>query len=369
MIGQKGFLMRNALKFAVLGAGRGGHAMAADLTLAGHVVNLFNRSPAPIETIIKNRGIEITGEVTKGGLVELNKATTDMREAMEKDVDIVMITVPAFGQQFMVEKCAQYLRDGQILIYNTGNFASLALSDALKKCAHAKDVKVAETDTLIYATRIIGPGRSFVIARKKRVLLATLPSGAAKEVLRIVNEAYPEFVLAANVFETSFSNMNSVFHPAPMILNASRIEQFGSYKYSHFDATPSVGRVMEAVDSERLAVGTILGLEPISAREMLTRSYDAKGETFYETLLDWSLVKQHMGPPGLNHRYITEDVPYSLVPIASLAETLSVPTPTIKSLIQIASVLNQSDYWHGGRTVEKLKLKGLSAKEMIEYVT
>ena len=39
--------------------------------------------------------------------------------------------------------------------------------------------------------------------------------------------------------------------------------------------------------------------------------------------------------PQLNHRYLTEDVGYSLIFLADLAARLEVPTPVIDSVITI----------------------------------
>lgn len=61
-------------------------------------------------------------------------------------------------------------------------------------------------------------------------------------------------------------------------------------------------------------------------------------------------------------------MPCSLVPIASLGEMLNVPTPTMKNIIQLASIMHQIDYFKEGRTVDRLGLKGLSIKEIRQLV-
>jgi opine dehydrogenase len=63
-------------------------------------------------------------------------------------------------------------------------------------------------------------------------------------------------------------------------------------------------------------------------------------------------------------RYITEDVPCSLVPIASVGEMFRVPTPTINSVIHLASAIQQCDYWKEGRTVERLGIAGMTLKQL-----
>jgi len=74
------------------------------------------------------------------------------------------------------------------------------------------------------------------------------------------------------------------------------------------------------------------------------------------------------GPASLNHRYLTEDVPMSLVPIASLGDMLDVETPTIKAIIHLACLLLDCDFWQEGRTAERLGLAGLSLKQIRKLV-
>ena len=73
-------------------------------------------------------------------------------------------------------------------------------------------------------------------------------------------------------------------------------------------------------------------------------------------------------PQSIDHRYIFEDVPMSLVPIASLGRALGAATPTIDMIIDLANLLHGVDYRSSGRTVEKLGLAGLSVKEILEVV-
>jgi opine dehydrogenase len=67
----------------------------------------------------------------------------------------------------------------------------------------------------------------------------------------------------------------------------------------------------------------------------------------------------------LDHRYLTEDVGYSLVFLTDLAARLGVPTPVIDSVITIASVVLARDFRaEGKRTLSTLGLDGMSAEEL-----
>ena len=61
----------NKLKFAVIGAGHGGKALASHLAIKGFTVNLYNRTLSKIQPIRKLRGIELEGEVTGFGKLNI----------------------------------------------------------------------------------------------------------------------------------------------------------------------------------------------------------------------------------------------------------------------------------------------------------
>ncbi|HID87456.1 MAG TPA: NADP transhydrogenase subunit alpha, partial [Anaerolineae bacterium] len=132
--------------------------------------------------------------------------------------------------------------------------------------------------------------------------------------------------------------------------------------------TPTVARVLEVVDRERVTVAAALGIRAITALEWLQQAYAAMGENLYEAIRanpGYSGVK---APRTLAHRYIFEDVPMSLVPIASLGERFGVSTRAIDALINLASILHRTDYRRRGRTLDKLGLEGLSVSEITRYV-
>ena len=107
-----------------------------------------------------------------------------------------------------------------------------------------------------------------------------------------------------------------------------------------------------------------LGIRAHTSREWLYLAYSAAGKDLYEAMHANAGYKGIKAPVTLNHRYITEDIPMSLVPLASIGEMLGVETPTIRSIVQLAGVLHGRDYWAEGRTVDKLGIEGMSVREI-----
>ena len=71
-----------------------------------------------------------------------------------------------------------------------------------------------------------------------------------------------------------------------------------------------------------------------------------------------------LAPHRTEMRYITEDVPYSLVPMSSVGKQLGVATPVMDSLITMASTMHERDYWAEGRTMEKMGVDGFNLRQL-----
>jgi opine dehydrogenase len=109
-----------------------------------------------------------------------------------------------------------------------------------------------------------------------------------------------------------------------------------------------------------MALLRALGLEPVPHEQSYEYRYQEKWTDFAKD--------SSKGPFSANTRYITEDIPIGMVLWASLGELLGVPTPTARALIQISSVIHDTDYWQVGRTMEKLGLAGRTAAELKRYL-
>jgi opine dehydrogenase len=348
--------------FCVLGAGHGGMAMAGHLALLGFTVNLFNRTEARIVPVQEREGISISGEIE--GFGRVRKATSDIAEALD-DTDIVMVVVPATGHRFMAEVCAPHLRDGHVVVLNPGRtLGALEFLQVLREKDCKAEVVVGETQSLLYASRALGPGEAKIFRIKNSVPLATIPAYRIPEVLKVIRIAFPQFVPGTNIFKTSFDNIGAVFHPAITILNASWIEERVDFEFYMQGISASVCTIMEKMDEERVAVAAAIGINAMTAREWLYRAYHATGRNLYEAMMDNPGYRDIQAPKTLKVRYITEDIPMSLVPMASLGRMLDIPTPTMDAFIHLASVIHDCDYMTEGRTVERLGINGLSIKEL-----
>lgn len=349
--------------FAVLGAGHGGQALAGYLALKGFEVRLFNRTPERLRPVQLLGGLQVEGEVS--GFAPIPVATSDIREAVA-GAHIIMVAVPATAHREIAERLSAHLEDGHIIVLNPGRTGgALEVRQVLRERGCTKKVIIAEAQTFLFASRICGPAQVRIFRVKNSIPVAALPAYQTVRVVQALRVALPQFIPEDNVLKTSFNNIGAVFHPTITILNAARIEStHGEFDYYIEGVTPSVALVLEEVDRERVRVAEALGVRAITAREWLYSAYDVSGRDLFEAIQNNSGYRGIRAPSTLFHRYITEDVPTSLVPMASLGRMLGVPTPTIESLIQLACVLHRKDYWKEGRTVERLGLQGRDVREI-----
>lgn len=355
--------LREFPRFAVLGAGHGGLAMAGHLASMGFPVRLWNRSPDRVEHIQMRGAIELQGAVTGEGRIDV--ATTDLKEAIAS-ADVIMVVVPATAHREIASGLAGVVRDGQIVVLNPGRTGgALEVREVFRQKGVTADVTIAEAQTLLYTCRQIEPTSVHIFDVKNEVSLAALPSYKTADILKVLREAYPQFIPGNNVLQTGLDNIGAIFHPGVMLLNAGRIEStHGDFEYYLEGITPSVGAVLEAMDRERVAVAEALGIRAHTAREWLYLVYNSPGKDLYQAVQATPGYKGILAPAHLNHRYILEDVPMSLVPIASIGEMLGVPTPTIRTIIHLASAICGRDLVAEGRTVERLGIRGMTVKEI-----
>lgn len=351
------------LAFTVVGAGNGGLAMAGHLGLKGFPVTLYNRSAEHLAGVRWRGGIDVKGAVSGFGPVAA--ATTDMAAALA-GADVVMVVTPSTAHRGLAEAMAPHLRDGQLVVLNPGRTGgALEFRKTLRDSSAPGRPIVAEAQTFIYASRATSRHEAHIFRVKNSVALATLPSYWTPEALGLLELAYPEFTPGGDVLSTSMENIGAVFHPALTILNAGWIEGTrGDFDYYIDGITPSIAKVLEQVDAERLAVARALGVRSLSAREWLYTSYDSPGRDLYEAIQNTTGYRGIRAPESIAHRYISEDVPMSLVPISSLGRALGAPTPMIDMVIELGSTLHGRDYRAEGRSLERLGLEGLSVKEI-----
>jgi opine dehydrogenase len=336
--------------------------MAAHLCLLGFSVRLWDIEPEKVRALKERRIITLSGAVEGQAAVSL--VTGDMAEALQ-GAEVIMVVLPTVYHGSVARTMAPHLRDGQVVILNPGaTGGALEVRTVLQREGCRARVIVSETDTLLYACRSPKPGEAIIHGIKDRVDVATLPAAEAPRVAAMLSGAFPQYTPVSNVLVTSLNNGNAMMHPAPTLLNAGRIESQSPFQYYSKGVTPSIARVVEAIDSERLAVARSLDVTVLSIGEWYTACYRVTGKDLYAQVQQVKAYEGIKGPTTLNTRYLFEDIPTGLVPLSLLGRAMGVATPAMEAVVTLGNALLGRDFWREGRSLEKLGLAGKSSAEI-----
>lgn len=356
-------------KILIIGGGSGAFAAAADLTLRGHRVTLFaeDRYKDRLRKILNNKEIKlsISGDTQ---IAKLYNVTTDLKIAME-DIDVIVPVIPAYTQYRVANLIAPFLKENDKIILAPGSTGGALLFANQLKNHGKKDIIIGEYHTLPYAARKTSEDSVNILLECKKLYFAAFPARHNKEMYKIAKDLYKSTYLVEDVLETSLNNGNPVSHPAPVVLNAGKIEYFNEHYHYREGITPSVARVNEKIDLERQKICEMLGYKPIDIKTRLFEmGYAPERETLYECYRDSEAFSPLKGPHSLDDRYLTEDTPHSLVLLSKLGSQLGIKTPVMDSVITLASALRAEDYWAIGRDTEDIGLNNLDKSEIKEFL-
>ena len=352
----------------MLGAGNGGCAAAADLARRCDDVRLWNRSASTLEPIVARGGLEMTGSLGEA-FVPLDVITTDLAAAC-RGADLVMLCVPTSAHDHFAATLGDVLEPGQPVFLNPGHVGGgLYLAHEIHRRSGRTDIPFGETTTLTYGSRMTGPAAVNIMFTPTRVAFAAFPGRVQGDLFALCSALYPDLVEAESVLETALLCINSVEHPAQVICNAGWVEATGGdYLFYHDGTTPAVGRVIDRLDEERLAIAAALGMATksfVAYFHELGYTSERAVETGsgYVALQDSEPNRWIKGPKSLDGRYVHEDIGRGLVPWAAIGRSHGVATPTMDALISLASAMNGIDYRTDGLTLERMGLAQLPPSE------
>jgi opine dehydrogenase len=358
--------METAKKIAVLGGGNGAHAMAGDLTLKGFEVRICEAPEFEntFHTTLEQQGIKLIDAWGEEKFVRISRATTDFGEAVE-GVNYIMLAIPAMGHERFFSGIMPYLRDGQTIVSWPGNYSALRFATMLREKGVHKKVTLAEGHTLPWGCRMEEPGKVRIFVDAWKLLVAALPASETGRVLGDLKSMY-SVEAGENVMATSVNNLNPIVHPIGCVLNAGWIDTLEKdfYFYGH-GTTMSVARAIRAVYEEVKGMAKAMDVKMLEYPEEAFWSKSTIMSYYFKAPFDKEgLVARISGPSSMKARYVTEDIPYGLVPVALLARQLGIATPIINAAIDITSMVNQTNYWEKGRSLEELGIAGLDRGQL-----
>ncbi len=355
---------------AIFGAGGGGTSAAAHLATLGFSIRLYSQDEAALAPLRDSGGIDYIAPFGDG-FAAIPVITSDAAEAMA-GAELVMIVSPAHRHEKWVSAAAPHLTAEQVLFISPGH--TLLLIPRVLREHGIEHPVFCETATLPYLCRRIEPTKCRISRVSEFMVFGAFPGRETGRLFDVVKTVYPSVQRFANVLETVFPYGNAIHHPPTTLCNAGRIEATGGDFRHYYDGiTPSVGRLIDAVDRERLAVADALGARTMPFVELFYRmgyTTRAARETglAYEAFHQSEPDRWIMAPPQLDHRYFLEDVPYGHMIYSELGRIAGVETPTIDHIIRLASIALGRDLRADGMTLERMGLGGLGKDEFLQIL-
>ncbi|MBI2158444.1 MAG: NAD/NADP octopine/nopaline dehydrogenase family protein [Candidatus Rokubacteria bacterium] len=352
---------------AVLGGSNGGFATAADLALAGHQVRLWSRAAAALGALRDDPTIKLAAEGRQGS-ARLERATTDLAEAVQ-GAEVLIAPLPATSHEDLAGRLAPYLTERQILLLTPGTLGSYVVARALCRAGATLPYALAETGTLPFLARKTGPTTVQAPVRAANLPVGVFPAARGDGVLARVAELFPAVRPCADALDVALTNAGPVIHPPLVLLNAGAIDG-GTFDIHAAGTTPSVKRLIDAVDAERVATRTGWG-HPAPHYELETYYDETRAaEGLYGAGARRKLVASGLWSEVLTfeHRYVTEDVVLGLSLLESAARAAGVATPAISGLLLLFGALLGRELSGRGRALEHLGLGDFTRREIRELL-
>lgn len=351
----------------VIGAGNGGMTAAYHFSKEGHSVCIYDHADfaTQIDAINANGGITALAEhhgesMMFSGTEKITKATTNIKEALEFSTILVMIC-PSFAQEILFKDMLPYLTSEHKLIIMPGNYGGMVLQKMVSDSDKPNlNMVFIDAISIPWACRIVSPGVISIMGIKTFLPMSIFPQELSTPDLQAdIQNVFPipvEFL--DDPIHAGLENINFGGHPLLTTLNMGILENFdGKFNYYRDCCSTATANAAAKMDKERLAVGASWGYDLRTELEAMNALYDSNYDTVYEfNRASTTHVKIDSAPASSKNRYITEDVPYLLVPCYELAKAKGIKVPIVESCIHIASAYNDENYFETGRTLEKMGL-------------
>ncbi len=360
-------------KIAVLGGGNGAHTMAAEFALRGHTVNLYEMPQFKhnMKKVFETKTVYLQGNIPElQGPAVLNMVTDDIAQAVE-GCRYICIVAPAFAHYGYAQLLKGHLHKDQIVVTYPGAFSALVLKHVFGEDADCP--VLADANNLPYDARLVEKGSDRVnVFGRNPINIAFLPADKGPELIGEMREdLFPFEKIYHDVLECGLAIVNPDWHAGPVLFNISNIErpQVNFFLYEH-GWTPSACKLNIAMDKERKAVGKVLGydLRPMEDFAGRPQDYEWTWQDLYKEGHGSIGLTPICGPNDINSRYLTEDIPYGLVPWAAIAEVLGVPMPITNGFIDIINIVHEKDWRKEGRGLEDLGIAGMDKETLLRYV-
>ncbi|MEM5312590.1 NAD/NADP octopine/nopaline dehydrogenase family protein [Paraburkholderia sp. JHI869] len=323
----------------IAGAGAIALGYAAYLTQRGHRAKVWSPSGARTADFATGVPLHVEGAIEGEFQLEVCENAADVGNG-----DIIILALPAYGHRFVLDRIIPYIRANHSVIISAHlSFAALYLSRRLAE--RGISIPIAAWSTTVLTCKTQSSTAITVGAIRAAVDMAALPKRHSLRIHEICASLFGDrFTMKDDMLTLSLSNINPQDHMGIALANLTRIEK-GENWGQNSNLTPAVGRLLEALDDERLTIAAAFGKTVRTTFDHCRRSFGVDGNSL--SAISDHLVQQGRdprGPDALATRYVLEDVPFGLVPTLRLAEMAGVNAPLHASGVAILSACYGRDF-------------------------
>jgi len=241
------------------------------------------------------------------------------------------------------------------------------MAKIVRDAGNRADFAFAETGTLPWLTRKHGPTTPAITARATRLPTGVYPRKSSDFALSVVRKAFKSIEPVEDALSGALMNAGPIIHPPLILMNAGPLEHFEKWDIHKEGTQPSIRRVTDALDAERIAARVALGYK--APHFPLADHYRADGdEWMYGRKVHKKLTDSQDWRERIvltEHRYMREDVEYGLAFLVSVCERAGVPCPVARGLLALGSAVVGRDLRQEGRTLENLGLAKADLKAVL----
>ena len=367
-------------KVAIVGAGAIAFVTSALLAESGHRPMLW--SPSGMGTLALsttgNLSVERNPTSSDAQLVGIQQWTispqiaTSAHELVDQN-DVILIALPANGHKRVFDEIAPHVRSGQtIIISSHSSLGALYLSRVIRQRLGESDgsVPIIAWGTTVCTARRTSETSVRLNTVRQSVDLCTIPHSASEAGLRLCQELFPQigtFRPRQGLLAIALSNLNPQNHLGIALGNISRMEK-GEDWYQSEHITPAIGRLLESLDRERLDIAESLNLETKTIFDHFSLSFHVPATLSISDMSQeiHNAGNDVYGPKSADNRYVTEDVPFGLVPTIVLGELTNRPAVLHQSGVQLVSAMYGRDFVAENDLLPVLQLERYSLQEIQE---
>ncbi|GLQ12507.1 hypothetical protein GCM10007913_44400 [Devosia yakushimensis] len=320
------------MEIGIAGAGAIAMGYAALLLKAGHSVQVWSPSGGRTASLLSGIPLIVSGALE--GVFRPNVCTIP---SALTDCDVIVLALPAYGHRRVLDIIAPHIKPSNIVIISGHlSFAALYLAKVLSN--RGLQIPIVAWNTTMLTAKARTPNEIKVGAVRSKVDMATLPARLGEQAHKVCVSLFGDrFVMRDDLLTIALSNLNPQNHLGTALCNLTRIER-GEVWGQRANVTPAVGRLLEAMDEERLLVAASFGKAVRTILDHYALSFNVGRTSVVE--ISQELARRGsdpLGPTTLETRYVLEDVPYGLVPTLYLARLAGVAIPLHQSGVDILS--------------------------------